>query len=146
MRLKSPKRPKTDKSGNAVRHVPRNAYNRCSIDSLLKYFYKYSFHHFCTKFVIYVDGKRLHTINLKDMAGYSLILETVNTIYQETKQVRDGNELYAGIPVLESGVICHYNPLDDEDPYHTCTIKLTTETKTPSKPVLRTNEVIYVGK
>jgi len=141
--IKNPKRPRTDKKGNAIRHIPRGAYNRVPVDALLKYFYKYSFHHFCTSFKVEFKGCNTETFTKRNYPA-SLILEVINYLYESTRV--EGVKEFAGLPIIEGGVVCHFNPDDLDDAKFTCTIRLVYEIDSPDRPDTRLNEVIYVGK
>jgi hypothetical protein len=138
------KRPKTDIKGDAVRHIPRGTYRNVPIDAMFKYLYRYSFHIFCTEFRVKLNTGRAHVFKAKDYEGYSLILEVINFIVDSTWN--HDTDKYAGLPIYQSGVICHYNVEDPDDPYFTCTIKVNDAKDAPEKVSSKKSEVIYVGK
>ena len=143
--IKNPKRPKTDKSGNAVRHIPHGVYNTVPLDALLKYLYKYNFHIFCTSFTVYLDKEKIETFRPSKNGG-SIILEAVNSMV-EYSLVEDakGNTVLTGIPIRESGFICKYDVEDIENPYFKTTVYL--ETRDATKAVnTKAVEVVSVGR
>jgi len=143
--IKNPKRPKTDKSGNAVRHIPHGVYNTVPLDALLKYLYKYNFHIFCTSFTIYLDKEKLDTFRPSKNGG-SIILDAVNLMVEYSlDEDSKGNPLLAGIPIRESGFICKYDVDDGENPYFKTTVYL--ESKDLAKVInTKAVEVVSVGK
>lgn len=152
--IKAPKRPKTDASNNAIRHIPRNEYALVSIDSIVRYFYKYSFDKFCTAFRIKMkfdgkyctficDGEEIKDKVISQKDHYSAIHSLISTILD----VFDSNyEVeFKGIPISKGGMICHYSD-NEKDPYHTCTIVLEYYDSDPKGHKYQGDIVRYVHK
>ena len=132
--LKAPKRPRTI-NNEAVRHIPRDGYQRVPIDAISRYLYKYSFDHFCLKFVIKYknnegkyssfnfDGETIKQLAITQKDHISSINELINTLYNITIENTPDDQIFVGLPIISGGVICHYSD-NINDPNHTCTIIL----------------------
>jgi len=96
-----------------IRHIPRNQYRHCTIDGLLRYFYKYNFDLYCERFIL-----RDKELGAKEIVG--TLLEVA--IWLQNHSVDQG------VPILPEGLICFFNTKTKEerklDPYFICTITL----------------------
>ena len=93
-----------------IRHIPRNQYQHCDVDPLLRYFYRYKFDHYCLRFEV-------RDIELNHVAErFESVLDVVNHL------VSKSNEL--GIPIISEGLACYTTEVDADDPYFVCRIWL----------------------
>jgi len=100
-----------------VRKCPRNQYGHVHIDPLLKFWFKYQWHVYCTKFVcrdLETGQKAIFSKNSGD--GSSILLQSANWLMERSSEL--------GIPVVEGGLISYHNEVDANDRYFTAEIVL----------------------